>query len=929
MILKFSVTAREGVDQPNVARLRQLLDLPDLRTHRDYYVEVDSPVETDALERLRQILGDPITDSVSIGERLQADQVQVAYKRGIVDNENDSIIALARLCGVEANAARVATTYESAREGLAERVAAQCVNPNIEELHKSEPEYETLRPVGEAAPPECFDLIAMTDAELVAVGSAAGRNLGLEQMQVIRAVQREMGLDSVTDVLIEAMDARWSDHCLHTTWRSLGNLLARLVDAARRADNPNVLSMFEDNAGVWDFYDGWAIALKAETHSGPSAVSAYFGQLTKLGGVLRDILGTGLGADPIGSYEYTTTGLTDQPSPVPGRPSARQIGRETIQAIKEYGNTFGVPMMTSRMSFHPAFRAKPFALGGSIGLIPATLARRGTPQPGDMLMVLGGLTGNDGIHGASASSAGSEMDAAAVQIGAPLEQVKFRQGIVDLRDAGCLRALTDVGGAGLNSAIGEIGDPGGVWFNTALVPLKTHGLPTWRILLSESQERMVLAVVPERLDRAREILRRHAVRNTVVGRFTDTGRYCVVHDPGCTEAAVVAANVAQLPDDAGTGFDVPYELLEYSPGKIDVAVPEVDELGPGHWLPIAPADLPDVARRILIDPEVASQRSASSQYDTTVMGHTAYGPGAGPWHVPTSFWLGTPVPGSSAAVVFTTAYDPWLFEAHPVRATRQMFLRAVLAQVLAGAAIEDVCLCDNFYTPHLSETGFGWLVEMVDEVCRLVDVLGTPVISGKDSSAGSVVTPEGVISVPPSVFFSAVGKLPDEQLACRNEWRQAGNLLVRIGPETSSTVATAGARVLDLPAASCDVLDLSSYRRFLSVLARSREMIVSARPIGSGGVLACLLLGALASGLGAEVDPTVSAAGNSADLLAEHRCAAVIEIAEADLRRLDAALEPRVVGRVVEGGPKVLMGEHELLGRSVEDWETRWEANLA
>src|SRR3954469_20833306 len=115
--------------------------------------------------------------------------------------------------------------------------------------------------------------------------------------------------------------------------------------------------MFEDNAGVWEFYDGWAIAVKGETHSGPSAVSAYFGQLTKLGGVLRDILGTGLGADPIGVFEYTATGPISAEAPISGRPAPRQIALETIRAIKEYGNTFGVPMMASRMAFHPRYRA--------------------------------------------------------------------------------------------------------------------------------------------------------------------------------------------------------------------------------------------------------------------------------------------------------------------------------------------------------------------------------------------------------------------------------------------------------------------------------------------------------------------------------------------------------------------------------------------
>jgi phosphoribosylformylglycinamidine (FGAM) synthase-like enzyme len=929
MILKYSVHPRIPGESATVRRQRELLDLLDLESWRDYYIEVHEPPAGEAATALQAALGDPLTETVRIGEPIEPGRmVQVTYKRGIVDNENDSIVAFSQLFGVEAVAARVGTTYVSADPALAERVRAQLVNPNIEELHEREPAYETLGPQGSGAPPERYDLCAMSDEQLAAVGTADGRNLSLEQMCLLRRIQRELGLSSVTDVLIEAADARWSDHCLHTTWKSLGNLLGKLKDASRRTANPNILSMFEDNAGVWDFYDGWAIALKGETHSGPSAVSAYFGQLTKLGGVLRDILGTGLGADPIGSFEYTATGPADRASPIPGRPSPRQIGRETIRAIKEYGNTFGVPMMRAHMTFHPDYIAKPFALGGSIGLIPVQAAQRGKPQPGDLLMLIGGLTGNDGIHGASASSAGSEMDEASVQIGSPLEEVAFRQAIVDLRDAGCLRALTDVGGAGLNSAVGEIGDPGGVWLNTALVPLKTAGLPTWRILLSESQERMLLAVVPERLEAARELLERHRVRHTVVGRFTDDGRYTVVHLPEVRESEVVEADA--LPDGeqaVATGFSVPYELLEYEPPRRSAPAPPAADPEPVAWPALDREALAALVPRVLADPEVASQRFASSQYDTTVMGLTAYGPGAGPHHVPTSYWAGAPLPGSPAAVLFATAFDPWLFERHPVRALRQLFLRIVGTLVLAGVAVQDVCLCDNFYTPHLHPDGDAWLVGMVDELAALVERFGTPVISGKDSSAGSVVTPEGIVHVPPAVFLSALGKLPDRARLRRNEWTAPGNLLVRIGPDTPSPGGTVAGRLLGLPATQLDAPDLDASAAYLGALRAVPEgAIASARPIGSGGTLAALLLGGIASGLGAELD--AAGDGDLAWLLAEHRCGALAEVPEPALDRLPQALAPHVVGRVTDRPASLRLDGAELAEGAVETWTTSWEPLL-
>jgi phosphoribosylformylglycinamidine (FGAM) synthase-like enzyme len=927
MIIKLSIHPRPLVEEALLRRLREALELPDLRLWRDYYFELSSPPSADAVERLRVALEDPRVETVALEEPLPDDAVQVAYLRSIVDNENDSLVALCRLLGLDASAARVVTSYASASPELARRVRAHLVNPSIEELHDSEPAYSGLHPVGEAQEPVRYDLCGADEHELLAIGSEHGRNLDLDKMRTLQRIQTELGKAAVTDVLIEAADSRWSDHCMHTTWLALGNLLKRLRTASANTNNANIVSMFEDNAGVWRLYDGWSLAIKAETHNGPSAVSAYFGQLTKVGGVLRDILGTGLGADPIGVFEYTATGLPGAPAPDPGRPSPSQIASDTIRAVKEYGNTFGVPMMSAHMSFHRSYRAKPFALGGSVGLIPTSCAGRRRPQPGDLLVLIGGLTGNDGIHGASASSAGSTMDHASVQIGSPLEQVKFRQAIIDLRDAGCLRALTDLGGAGLNSGVGEMGDPGGVWLNTALVPLKTSALPPWIILLSESQERMILAVPPERIEEGCAVLDRHGVRNTVVGRFTADGRYTVVHAPEIGEREIHALDLAAPAGDPETGFSVPYELLQYAPPALTVTPVRARTQDISPWPRRDAPALASALARVLRDPEVASQRWATAQYDSTVQGNTLYGPVAGPLHVPTSLWAGTPIPQRPYAVLLATAFNPWLFEIDPVLATRQMFLSGLGKLVLGGVALEDICLCDNFYTPDREPDGFGWLVAMVDELAGLVEEFGTPVISGKDSSAGSVQTAEGLISVPPAVFLSAVGKLPDHELLRRNEWRQPGNLLVRIGPETSSPAGTVAVRALGVEAAPClDSLSPARYRDYLSALAGVGAAIVSGRPIGAGGTLACLALGAIASDLGVELQAST---GDLGELLAEHRCAAIVEVPEHLVDSLPVALEPRVVGRLRPGPRSLLLDGRELLDESaVAGWAGSWETAL-
>lgn len=927
MIHKFSVRPT-GAAEPDVKHLGHTLGLPDLEVWHDYYIEFVNELSEEDIATVSAALGDQLDTAVTADQPLESPTVMVAYRRGVVDNESGTIVAMCGVLGLPARAAKVATSYRSSSPQLRKTIEATRYNQTIEELHDTEPHYASLVPQGHYEPAERFDLRTLDDDALTELGKAGGRNLSLRQMKHIKLIQETLDEPSVTDVLFEALDARWSDHCAHTTWKSLGSLLGRLVAASKDTGNPNILSMFHDNAGVWDFYDGHAIAIKAETHNGPSAISGYFGQLTKLGGVLRDILGTGLGADPIGAYEYTALGIPEHPAPIAGRPDGRHLARDTIRAIKEYGNTFGVPMMSSHMTFHPSYRAKPFALGGSIGILPVSAAQRGTPASGDLVVLIGGLTGNEGMHGASASSAGSVMDEASVQIGAPLEQVKFRKALIDLRDADCMRALTDVGGAGLNSAVGEIGEACGIWINTALVPLKTSALPMWRILLSESQERMLLAVPPEKYEDAARILERHQVRTTVIGRFAASGNYTVFHDPDFDEKSVRTVEPGVVPTDRGElGFDVPYELLDIDIPRIDVGPPPAVEPVFPEWPTLGAAELAKLLEQVVSDAEVASQHHADSQYDSTVQGNTFHGPQFGTGaRISTGYWAGTPVDGSSAAAVLNTAFNPWLFDVDPVRAMRQMFCSMIAGQVLAGVDVHDICACDNFYTPHLAEGWREWLVGMVDELAALVRHFGVPVISGKDSSAGSTHTDEGVVSVPPAAFLSALGKVPHTDRLLGEQWTSADSVLVRIGPETGATTGTVAARALGIADGALDDVALDGMDAYLAALTATRASFRSGTRIGSGGAAAAVFTGVLASGLGVDLDP---AAGRADVLFAEHRCGAVVEIDPADLAALPAALNPLVLGRLSADRGMRLDGVDLLTPTAEQRWLDSFTARIA
>ncbi len=924
MIYKYCVRSKNRGAE--IADVQRRLHLKDLELWRDYYVETADPISAEQVQQLGDALSNPFLEEVSIGLPLaEGRMVQITHQLGIVDNESASVIALGETIGVNLVAVKVGTTYESTDAQLVSTVRSNIFNESIHELHTREPKYATLQPSGQHVPMRSFDLLNMSDAELVFVGTSDGRNLDLRQMRSIADLQREAGTRYVTDVLLEALDARWSDHCAHTTWKSLGHLLRRLEEASRKTGNPNIVTMFHDNAGVWDFYENTCLAFKAETHNGPTAISAYFGQLTKLGGVLRDIMGTGLGADPIGVFEYSATGLLDSDSFVLGRPSARRIACETIEAIKEYGNTFGAPMLWSHMAFHHKYRAKPFALGGAIGLIPKQYARRGEPEPGDLVVLIGALTGNDGIHGASASSAGGDMDYSSVQIGSPLEQIKFRSAIMELRDARCIRAVTDVGGAGLNSAVGEMGEACGVWINLALVPLKTAGLPGWRILVSESQERMVLALIPSKLEQANEILAKHGVRSTVIGKFTGTQRYCVIHDRNVSQHHVVASDASSLPLSGEIGIDVPYRRLDDEPDPRVPVKPRLRERVPGKWPEFNLPELEEFVAEMLRDQSIVDQSYAGCQYDSTVRGQTFYGPYFGrTYRVPTSYCAVTPLYDRPFAAVFSATFNPWLFEIDPVLATRQGFLGLLSKLVLAGVDLKDICICDNFYTPDLEESTGYYLNEMVNELAALVGCFGTPIISGKDSSAGSTKTSEGIVSVPPAVLLSGLGKVTSCSSLIPNEWQQAGNVLVRLGPNCGALAGTLTARLLNKSANELDDLDVAEYRQFLLTL--SDTCFVSGVPIDVGGVLARVILNALGSRFGVELyEPS----GSLHELLLEHRCGVVVEFPADRVSAIPDVLQPTIIGQLTTKPQSVSLMGRELLGESaVRTWNNSFRESL-
>ncbi|MGF1505848.1 MAG: phosphoribosylformylglycinamidine synthase subunit PurS, partial [Anaerolineae bacterium] len=508
------------------------------------------------------LLADPVTEDFAVmrAAEVAAPQgrehtIEVTRLPGVTDPAAESLLEAAHRTGYpQLERAAVGAYYrltgdlgEEALHTLAVRLFA---NPVVEQTAVDAAIMPPFMPV--QATDDTVEVIAVRDRDaegLLALSSERRLALNLAEMQAIRAYFTDEGRDP-TDAELETLAQTWSEHCVHKTFKAhityngpppgpdayappveqtVGSLLG---DYIRRAtdelDRSWVQSAFVDNAGIVAFIEGWSLAYKVETRNHPSALEPFGGANTGIGGVIRDVLGGS--ARPIANTDVLCFGPRDLPdSDLPeGVLHPRRIEQGGIAGIEDYGNKMGIPTVNGAVIYHPGYVANPLVYCGCLGILPEG-AHPTDPQPGDLIVVLGGRTGRDGLRGATFSS--MEMDTeteaiagTAVQIGHPINEKQVLEVVLAARDAGLYNAITDCGAGGLSSAVGEMGEHIGARVQLADVPLKYPGLRPWEIWLSEAQERMVLAVPPENWEQLAALAADHDIEAVRIGAFEPTGR---------------------------------------------------------------------------------------------------------------------------------------------------------------------------------------------------------------------------------------------------------------------------------------------------------------------------------------------------------------------------------------------------------------------
>ena len=609
--------------------------------------------------------------------------------------------------------------------------------------------------------------------------------------------------------------------------------------------------MFVDNAGIIAFDDRLDLAVKVETHNHPSALEPFGGANTGVGGVVRDILG--VSARPIACTDVLCFGpadLDDEDLPA-GVLHPRRIRDGVVAGIGDYGNKLGLPTVNGAVIYDRGYVANPLVFCGAVGLLPSG-SHPTEPRPGDRIVVIGGRTGRDGIHGATFSSAGldaavAERAGSAVQIGDPITEKGCIEVVERARDLGLYNAITDCGAGGLSSAVGEMGADLGAVVDLAKAPLKYPGLQPWEIWVSEAQERMVLAVPGPNVQRLQRLCDEWSVEMSDIGSFSSDRRLVVRHGP----LEVI---------------DLPMSLLHDGlPRRNMVAThrdPAVSAGSPGALDGVDPARL---LLGLLSHPNVCSREPIVRTYDHEVRGGTVVrplvGPGAdGPGDAAVLKPLGTwshdmAVALSVGIAPRLTALDPWAMALHAIdEAFRNL--------VAVGADPDRVALLDNFCwgDPGLPDR-LGSLVRAVQGCTEGSRRYRAPFVSGKDSLYNEF---EGV-AVPGTLLISAVGVVADLNRAVTSALGGVGRDLWLVGRGSPRLGGSLAAEMLGIgdtrvPAPVDD--PLSRYRAVHALIAGGH--VSAAHDVSDGGVAAALAEMAIGGGLGLRATIPCDADGEEA-----------------------------------------------------------------
>tara|TARA_B100000029_G_scaffold516796_1_gene634392 strand:- start:32740 stop:35184 length:2445 start_codon:yes stop_codon:yes gene_type:complete len=713
-----------------------------------------------------------------------------------------------------------------------------------------------------------FPILNASDQEMMRLSQEGMLALNLEEMLSIQRYFSLIGRNP-TDVEIETVAQTWSEHCKHKVFNGvidynsgvsterIDNLFAHTIRKATeeirrsKGDEDECVSVFVDNAGIIKFNDDYHLAFKVETHNHPSALDPYGGANTGIGGVIRDPLGTGLGGNPIFNTDVFCFGPPDfEYDKLPdGVLHPKRIFKGVVSGVRDYGNRMGIPTINGAILFDERFLGNPLVYCGTAAIIPVDRTDKAV-EPGDLIVTIGGKTGRDGIHGATFSSielteTSENSSTQAVQIGNPIEEKKVLDILIQARDLKLYRNITDCGAGGFSSAIGEMGRENGAEVHLEKAPLKYGGLRPWEIFLSESQERMILAVPPENIENLVKLCESEDVEASVIGKFTNDKRLRVTYKD------------AEPNSDRVTVADLEMDFLHNG-------VPRV--VRKASW---EPADYPEPGNQdhpepiqsllqLLSSLNIASKESVVRQYDHEVQGGSVLKPFQGVYNDgPGDAAVVRPVLTSNKGVIVANGINPSFSDIDPYWMAASAIDEALRQITCVGGALSRTALLDNFCwgNPDKSDR-LAALVRAARACYDTAVAYGTPFISGKDSFYNEFSDGNQTITIPATLLISAICVIEDVNKIISMDVKCPENTIYVVGRTHRELGGSQYFRMLGYIGNNVPTLDTSVSRRQMNSLhqAISRGFVVACHDCSDGGLAVALAEMAFAGGYGMKID---------------------------------------------------------------------------
>lgn len=844
----------------------------DLEISQIYFLKGELS-DSDLRRICEELLTDPLTQNYLMGVPIYQNTnvpdefvFVVAYNPGVMDPWEESTLKGVNDLGIKGlEEVRTAKKYVLRGKLTKEELSFICdkllVNKTIQHILDKEKHFIFDNPRYKFNL-VTVDILNAKIGDLKEISIKGQLFLSVQEMLAIKEYFKRLGRNP-TDCELETIAQTWSEHCKHKTLRGkieyrekirnskvrikikkINNLLkTTIMKVTEELEKPWCVSVFKDNSGVIRFDEDYNVCFKVETHNHPSALEPYGGANTGIGGVIRDPLGTGLGAKPIANTDVFCFGPPDYPYEKlpPGVLHPKRIMKGVVAGVRDYGNKMGIPTVNGAVLFDKRYIGNPLVYCGTVGLIPKDKSFKKV-IPGDLIVLVGGRTGRDGIHGATFSSAeltveSEKISSSAVQIGNPITEKKMVDTLLKARDLGLYHAITDCGGGGLSSAVGEMGETCGARVDLEKVPLKYEGLSYTEIWISEAQERMILAVPKDKIDKLLEIFRKENVEATVIGEFTNDRHLRLFYEGNLV-------------------CDLETEFLHH--GLPDIVRKAVwkRKIYPEPKFK-CPENLGEVLLKLLFSYNISSKEWIIRQYDHEVQGGSVIKPLVGTNNDgPSDAAVIRPRLDSKKGIAISCGINPWYGEIDPYWMAGSC-IDEVLRQIISvGGSLKKIAILDNFCWGNTNKPDrLGSLVRCAFGCYDIAKGYGVPFISGKDSLNNEYKVGEKSIAIPGTLLISALGIIDDVSRCITMDFKKPGNLIYIVGETFPELGGSEYYRLFGYIGNSVPLVNPKKGKLLMDALSRAiaKGLIISCHDCSEGGLGVAVSEMAFSGGFGAEI----------------------------------------------------------------------------